>query len=202
MGDHTNLIITAVNTLTANADLGSLDPERFQVQDRIIRDGQRAGREFRKFLELGAEIQIVVPELHVIDCRIASMPREWRETGWKVEWHRNLGHQVFTPDAIRLHLAEEQKDGRIVRGDKLRKIIETEPVLTDNWLDFLLEHPEFIPESWKGKAIFFWGTGYRHPDGGLYVRFLSFSVGLWYWRCYWLGIDWSQSYPAAVLASS
>lgn len=202
MGEHTGLVFRGVNTLTENADLGSFDPERFQMQDRIIRDGQRAGRNFRRFLELGAEVEVVVPGHHVIDCRQASMPREWREAGWKVEWHRNLGRQIFTPDAVRLHLAEEQKDGRVIRGDKLRKILEAEPVLTDNWLDFLLANPEFVSDSWKGKAVFFWGTGYRDPDGSLYVRYLYFHDVRWDWRCYRLDRVWFQTNPALVLASS
>ncbi len=199
---HTSMVLRAVNVLEENADLDSFDPEQFQTQDRIIRDGQRAGREFRRFLELGAKVEIVVPEHHIIDCRQASMPKKWRETGWKVEWHRNLGRQIFTPGAVRLHLAEEQRDGRVVRGDKLRKILESEPVLTDNWLDFLLENPEFIPDSWKGKAVFFWGTGYRDPDDRLCVRCLDFIGGQWGWSYGRLGYDWFQMYPALVLASS
>jgi hypothetical protein len=196
------MIVRAVNVLEENADLDSLDPEAIRVQERIIGDGQRAGRNFRKFLELGAEIEIVVPGNNIIDCRQASMPREWRDAGWKVEWHRNLGRQIWTPDAVRLHLAEEQKDGRIMRGDKLRKILESEPVLTDNWLDFLLQHPEYIPESWKGKAVFFWGTGYRNPGGNLCIRYLYFGEGRWHWGYSWFDHDWFQAFPAALLASS
>ena len=197
------MIVRAVNVLEENADLDSLDPEAIRVQERIIGDGQRAGRNFRKFLELGAEVnQIVVPDHHIIDCRKASMPKEWRDSGWRVEWHRNMGRQIWTPDAILLHLAEEQKDGRMIRGDKLRKILEAEPVLTDNWLDFLLANPEFIPESRKGKAVFFWGTGYRDPDGNLCVRYLCFGGGRWHWDCGWLDGDWGQMGPALVLASS
>lgn len=202
MGENTNLVIRAVNVLEENADLGSFDSERFRTQDRIIRDGQRAGRNFRKFLELGAEVEIVVPGHHVIDCRTASMPEQWKKAGWKVEWHRNLGRQIFTPDAMRLHLAEEQKDGRAIRGDKLRKILKAEPVLTDNWLDFLYENPVFIPESWKGQAVYAWGTGYRYPDGNLCVRYLYFRDGRWRRFCRWLVDDWLQSRPALVLASS
>lgn len=197
------MMVRALNVLEENADLDSLDPEAIRVQERIIGDGQRAGRSFRKFLELGAEVsEIVVPEHHIIDCRKASMPREWHDAGWKVEWHRNLGRQIFTPDAMRLHLANEQMDNGVVLGDKLRRILESEPVLTDNWLDFLLQHPEYIPESCKGKAVFFWGTGYRYPDGGFYVRYLYSRERRWLWHYRWLDLDWGETNPAAVLASS
>ena len=57
---------------------------------------------------------------------------------------------MFTPDSIRLHLADEQKDNRTIEGKKLRKILESTAELTllpDAWLDFLLAHPQFIPES-------------------------------------------------------
>jgi len=36
-----------------------------------------------------------------------------------------------------------------------------------NVLDYLLAHPELIPEDWKNKYVFFWGTIYRYSSGGL-----------------------------------
>ncbi len=169
------------------------------AQCAIIARGQEAGREYRRFWENGAKLEIVVEGHHVIDCRQASRPTDWtEEKGWKIEWHRNMGRQIFTSDAFRTHLADEQRDGRTIRGDKLRKIFESQPVLTDNWLDFLLTHPEFIPESWKGKATFFWGTGYRASYGGLYVRYLRWYGRAWDWGYYWLGNDWDARNPVAL----
>lgn len=59
-------------------------------------------------------------------------------------------------------------------------------------LEGFLRHPHIIPEVWKGKLVFFWGTIYSAPstvpgvEGApaipheiLYVRCLIFSGGSW-----------------------
>ncbi|HEY4477351.1 MAG TPA: hypothetical protein VJB56_01875 [Candidatus Paceibacterota bacterium] len=74
-------------------------------------------------------------------------------------------------------------------------------MLNANVLDYLLAHPDFIPEWWKGKAVFFWGTIYRNSYGNLCVRYLCFYGDRWDWNYDWLGIDWNVSYPADLLAS-
>lgn len=91
---------------------------------------------------------------------------------------------------IGLHLDVGQQGGKTTRGHNLKKKLEGQPVLPVHVLDYLLEHPEIIPESWKGKVIFFWGTIYRYAVGNLCVRFLN-----------WLGIVWNAFYPCAVSAS-
>ncbi|MBU3964354.1 hypothetical protein KJ562_01315, partial [Patescibacteria group bacterium] len=66
-----------------------------------------------------------------------------------------------------------------------------------NLLDFYLAHINLIPEDWKGKAVFFWATIYRRSDGSLYVRYLFWSGGGWYWLYNWLDDDWGDHNPAA-----
>jgi hypothetical protein len=73
--------------------------------------------------------------------------------------------------------------------------------LSANVLDYLLAHPESIPEDWKGKWVYFWGTIYRNADGSLYVRFLFWHGGRWVWDYSWLAGDFRGSRPAAVSAS-
>ena len=80
------------------------------------------------------------------------------------------------------------------------------PVLNANLLDYLYEHPELIPESWKKDAsgntryMFFWGTVCRSSGGHLYVRCLYWYDGRWDWSIYWLGNVFVGSNPAVVLA--
>lgn len=69
------------------------------------------------------------------------------------------------------------------RATSFAKELEDQPVLNANVLDFLREHPELIPDEWKGKFTFFWGTIYRHRDGDLYVRCLYWDGGRWDWGC-------------------
>lgn len=107
---------------------------------------------------------------------------------------------------VELHLSPGQKKGRI-GGYDLRKYLETKPVLNAAVLDYLLAHPELIPESWKRdeegntRYIFFWGTIYRNAGGDLYVRYLCWFVGCWVSRYFWLDNDWYADDPSAVLAS-
>lgn len=116
---------------------------------------------------------------------------------WKVEEHVKNG--TVDVSKIALWFSEEQKKGYI-EGNKLRKQIKYP--LNANVLDHLLRHPEFIPEEWKGKAVYFWGTIYRDSDGDLYVRCLYWNDGQWLWYYGWLGHGWRAGSPAAVPAST
>lgn len=107
---------------------------------------------------------------------------------------------------IELHLSPKQKKGTI-GGNDLRKYLEGKPVLGAAVLDYLLAHPELIPDSWKVNEagntlyIFFWGTIYRGADGHLYVRYLCWFDERWVSDYYWLDDDWSVDDPSAQLAS-
>ena len=134
---------------------------------------------------------------HLIDCDADPMVPD----GWEVVEHRKVGQFEWDPAKVVLHLDEAQQGGAIV-GNKLRGKLKGQPVLNANVLDYLLAHPYFIPEEWKGKLVFFWGTIYRYAGGGLYVRCLYWSGDRWFWHCFWLGLDFDDRSPAAVLASS
>ena len=119
--------------------------------------------------------------------------------GWKVESHVKGGQFKFDPAKIDgTYLSEEQKNGGCLEGNKLRKKLQGKNPYNANLLDFYLAHPELIPDSWKGKAIFFWGTIYRNADGLLYVRCLYWCGSRWNWNYYYLVDGWSGDSPAAV----
>jgi len=120
---------------------------------------------------------------------------------WKVEEHQKAGKLEWNPAMVRLHLDPGQQNGKCVNGNELRKKLKNQPVLNAIVLDWLLAHPEFIPEEWKGKYVFFWGTTYRDSGGDLYVRYLYWSDGVWRWNCFWLGSNWRGNDPAVVAAS-
>lgn len=117
---------------------------------------------------------------------------------WKVEKHEK--HGKIDLSKLELHLEPEQKKGYI-KGEVLAERMKGKG-LNANVLDFLLENLELIPESWKGKYVYFWGTIYRDPDGDLCVRCLDWRGGGWYWGSDWLVGDWDSRGPAAVLAST
>jgi hypothetical protein len=153
---------------------------------------------------------------HVIDFEARPFVPE--DLDWKVESHQKThsGTVALTRDGdnlfldgkkIEFFLSPNQAEGKSIKGDKLRKELEGKPVLNANVLDYLLAHPELIPESWKvdekgrTRYIFFWGTIYRNSGGDLFARSLLWVNGRWDWSYGWFELEWDVSIPAAVLAS-
>ena len=126
-------------------------------------------------------------------------------SGWSVAknsdgtpCHTKGGKVQFRPDMVDLYFSDEQKVGGLIRGNKLRQLLKGKNPYNANLLDFYLAHLELIPESWKGKSVFFWGTIYRDADGNLYVRCLFWHGDGWSWGCRWLSYYWGSCSPAAV----
>jgi hypothetical protein len=119
--------------------------------------------------------------------------------GWKVEEHQKGGSFKWDASYVSLHLSDKQKNGKWLEleGNKLRKELVGKSVLNANVLDYLLAHPNVIPEEWKGKYVFFWGTVYRYSDDRFYVRCLFWDRDRWDWDCRWLGRSW-RDFPAAL----
>jgi len=141
---------------------------------------------------LYGKAEIKYPE-HLIDCDAEPFV----PPGWSVEKHTKGGSWKWNPK-ITLYLSKKQKKGGLILGNDLRKELEGKSVLNANVLDWLLAHPELIPEEWKGKAVFFWGTIYRHARGPLCVRYLHWNGTGWGWSCDYLGRDFHSLYPAAL----
>lgn len=91
--------------------------------------------------------------------------------GWEVVEHTKGGMVEHTPTSIDLHMDSAQGAGCIL-GTDLRAWLKHRSPFNANYLDFLMQHPHLIPEWWKRKAVSFWGTIYRRPDGDLIVRSL------------------------------
>jgi hypothetical protein len=138
-------------------------------------------------------------EIKMLDYVINCDAPPFIPNGWSVEEHGVNGQKgpwKWNPN-IGLYISKKQKKG-VVAGNNLRKELAGKLVLNANALDYLLAHPELIPESWKGKAVFFWGTIYRSADGHLSVRYLYWSGSEWSWHYYWLDNDFNASIPAAL----
>jgi len=122
--------------------------------------------------------------------------------GWSVESHQPGGQFVFDAVQLKLHFDVDQQNSKYVKGTELRTKLKNVPVMNANMLDWYLAHPDRIPEDWKGKAVFFWGTVYRDQDGDSSVRFMFWDVGRWRWFAYWLDSHWSGGCPALVRAGT
>lgn len=130
----------------------------------------------------------------VIDCDADPfVPRDW-----KVKEHKKGGQWEWDLTRVKLHLSPNQRDGKIIEGNKLRTELASEPVLNVNVLDYLLAHPELIPEEWRGKLIFFWGTIYGISDRDICVRYLDGCGSQWNWGYRCLNGIWHGSNPIVV----
>ena len=160
-------------------------------------EGDKLGQ-FKQVLLGHASINVVE---HVIDCDAQPFVPD----GWSVEEHQKGGAFKWDKETQKdaLYLSKGQAGSKYIEGNKLRKGLmeKSTPVLNANVLDYLLANPHLIPEEWKGKYVFFWGTVYRYRDGNLCVRYLFWVGGGWYWSYYWLVDDWYSDGPAAVRAS-
>lgn len=130
---------------------------------------------------------------HIIDCDADPLLLK----GWEVESHKIGGQAKLNLAKIHLYLSANQQNGRRIQGYELRKKMANESVLNANALDYLLKHPELIPEEWKGKRVHFWGTIYRYSVGHLSVRYLCWIGNRWYWDWNWLDYNWADHDPAA-----
>lgn len=163
--------------------------------------------ELNSFAENNGQLQSVLSvirgfsEIKVVEHMIDLDADPFVPEGWKVEEHKKGGKWKFDPKRVKFHLSKSQTGINTVTGNELRKELANVPVMNANTLDWCLAHPEFIPEGWKGKAVFFWGTVYRNSVGDLCVRYLYWDGGRWDWHYLWLENHWSFDFPALVLAS-
>jgi len=103
----------------------------------------------------------------VIDC---SAIRPVVPFGCKLKEHRQNDSFVFDPANIALLSPRDtRKYDRPLNASVLR---------------YLFEHPEHIPEEWKGKSIYFRGTIYEDEDGASLVPHMYWTCMGWQWDCH------------------
>ena len=172
-------------------------------KDDILRRIQEGTLPFDRVM---TELQAVAEGRVQIIAKVDLDADPFIPEGWSVAkkddgtpCHTKGGKILFSPNMVDLYLSEEQRTV-LTQGDDLRKKVEVKNPYNANLLDFYLAHPELIPESWKGKAVYFWGTIYYFTDGRRCVRFLFFGGK----RCHWgscpIVREWSPDEPAAVPA--
>jgi hypothetical protein len=120
---------------------------------------------------------------------------------WSVVEHQKGGQFKWDASTVSLCLSKKQQSSKWIEGHKLREELEGKPVFNANLLDYLLKHPRLIPEEWKGKYVFFWGTVYRSSRGSLYVRYLCWDGDRWDWDYDWLVNYCFGFFPAALRGS-
>ena len=125
---------------------------------------------------------------------------------WIIFDHK--GEEInWNPKKISLLLLNKQKeDGVFIRPEILiEKFHEEEKnfvPLNASVLDYLLEHQNLIPKSWKKKSVMFWGTIYLAPNKQKMIRFMQFvkSLNQFTDGWSWLESGFSRDEPAVVIA--
>lgn len=167
--------------------------EALDVLQNIVIEGKSS----HHLSVISGELEIKHVE-HLIDTyAVPFIPKSWL-----IEKHS--GHRLWkwNPNSIQLFLSKEQKINYEV-GFSLQQTIENQKgkiILNANVLDYLLANPELIPESWKGKSIFFWGTIYRRFSR-FYVRCLRWGDDGWLWGYRRLGLRFYANCQAALASS-
>lgn len=86
--------------------------------------------------------------------------------------HRKFNFFNLNSNYTKLDLSRKLKN-MCNSGANIKKHLSKKFVMNANILDFLIINPKMIPENWKNKLIYFWGTIYGTSDGGLYVSCLD-----------------------------
>ncbi len=140
--------------------------------------------------------------LVVGDCFINCNANPYTPNGWRVIEHVKSGMFQWNRDNVSLYLSDQQKNGKSIEGNQLRKELKDKPVFNANVLDYLLANQHLIPKKWQGRAVFFWGTIYCNSMGDLYVRCLVWRPSGWCWRGACLVDAWNCYRPAAVFTNN
>ncbi len=181
-----------------------LDVDQASELKAAFRRGDWTNEEIKRLCEgdMLARVRAVIlgrSEIKVLECVIVLDADPFVPKDWTVESHQKMGLWKWNLKDVELFLVSGQRD--IIVGEELRKALQGKKVLNANVLDYLLAHLYLIPEEWKGKCIFFWGTIYCRADGNLYVRYLGWSGVRWVCDYRWLASEWQALNPSAVLVS-
>jgi hypothetical protein len=154
---------------------------------------------FKKVLDGFAEIK---PIYEIDFDKAPYIPDGWTLLPDNEQLRNRIhGKMKFDSTKINLYLDAAQKRGRYIEGNELRDRLTNMPVFGVQLRDFYLEYPHFIPEEWKGKAIYFWGSIYQDSNGDLYVPCLCWRDLRWCSGFDWLNRIWRNNNPSIILAS-
>ncbi len=204
IGQSLNLFSVFAN----NADWDNLDSDTIQ---KIINDPRQAGQQFTAFLRNGGKVIVGEPKVVAIN-RNRFNPKKFIGDGWSILNDETDARSIALTelDLTKVQHVTMLKDGETyVKGEeKLKRLKASDYIRLDADIFLTLwENQHLIPESWKEKVngntryIFFDGTVLRNSGGSRYVLYLYWDDGQWSWDVDWLGFDWDDDYPSAVLAS-
>ncbi len=126
------------------------------------------------------------PKLHGFDSMVSN---------------QTMGKFSFVSEKLNLFVAEHQKLGGLVGRTLLTSLPEKIILFNSAFLDWLLENPQYIPESWKGKFTFFAGTVFM-KNGVEVIRYLYFGLNGWASFYRWLDRGFHENSPVGYLEAA
>lgn len=130
------------------------------------------------------DVPVVTPlplPVHMIDC---TTPYQFdpfflaNTVKPIVALHQNGGRFSYSPGLVGLYQASQQQTDDMATGEVVLEKLRSHFMfpLDANVLMYLDEHEELIPETWKGKTVFFFGTVYQMRDGSRVVPYLHWHT--------------------------
>lgn len=152
-----------------------------------------------------------IPSNHFVD--LSKFP--FLPDGWELANHDSLrntrdgsiceGRLLLDTRKIVLYRDRDQSSSPGIQGTLLKERLREKKNLNANVLEYLLKHPDLIPESWRldsrgqAQCIWFWGTSYRNSEGVPVVRGMVWRDNLaWVADHIWLGKLLGRSEAAAI----
>jgi hypothetical protein len=200
--------IQGLLTLGTKVDWNKVNGDIFQqiIEDR---DG-RTGPEFTAFLQNYGKV--IVGELKIVKVDRSSPfdPAKFIGKGWTIEEQDERSLALSEVDLTKVRFEDMLKSGEnsIQGEEKLNRLKKAGHIRLDaKFFQTLWENRQMISASWKEKIggniryIVFDGTVLRNSPGNRYVLCLYWDGDIWIWNYCWLGNDWGDDGPSAVLAS-
>jgi hypothetical protein len=190
---------------------------------RFARKCAEAGWEIQEFEDISVDDLVdlrsilrgqaeVKPAEHAFDRGVLPKPpingatiAEHHGTAGISKFERKEDGLYLNGGKVTFYLSKGQESGPVT--DRGHRHLSKRRALSATDLDYLLEHPNLIPQDWKRdkngsiQHIFFWGTVFHGPGNNLCVRTLLWNGGQWQSSYHWLGsMALGSDCPAAVLA--
>ena len=189
-----------IAVLAQNLDWEQLDAETIQA---IIMAPREAGVQFTAFLRNGG--RLVVGGKLTIDRSKPFDPVAFiGEKGLKIGEQDERALKLTEVDLSAVMLKHMLEDGEPpVVGEERQKRLKAAGYISLDARVFetLWNNQHLIPESWKGKSVFFEGTVLVSPSGDRYVLYIFSTGKQWNWDYYCLNDHWYGNNPSAVLAA-
>ncbi len=161
---------------------------RIRIQP-LIEDIGQVSMEFVAFLENGGRVYPRQGPVFDFDVE-PYIPDGWEIRPEDQITSRLTGSWQLDVTKVGLYSSERQQGQKTVRGVDLLCELEGKRVLPAHVIEELLKYPVMIPDSWKHRNVYFWGTVYRDASGCRQIRILSWTGAQgWHWSSHYLERD-------------